>query len=102
MYNSKNSLVTNIDQFVIGFRDYSSSLYISLFLLSIILLITGLVQMFYFKSKVSSKRFFTYSSVPVIIILVMWGLIAFLTSLVDGSYEGDIPTPGRPESVRTY
>ncbi len=88
---------------VIVFKNFSGYFYITMLALFTLLLLAGLVQVLYFKSKVAGNRFLGYAFLTLIISICVWGTVAFVLTVINNTKNtGDIPTPGMLQNVPTY
>jgi uncharacterized membrane protein len=99
------SVGQNLNNVVSGFKNITTGIYSSLFVVALILFFIGIFKFLGSKdagSKADGYKFMGFGIVALFVMVGVWGLVGFLSSNLGIGVGGDIPTPGVPSSVRTY
>ncbi len=102
---SGSSIATQLQNIVIAFKNISTGVYSSLFVVALILFFVGIFRFFLSKDKDAHEQGYKFMAFGVVALFVMvgvWGIVAFISQTLNIGVGGDIPTPGVPQSVRTY
>jgi hypothetical protein len=102
---SGSSIAVQLTNIVISFKNISTGIYSSLFVVALILFFAGIFRFFLSKEKDAHEQGYKFMGFGVVALFVMvgvWGIVAFISQTLNIGVGGDIPTPGVPQSVRTY
>mgnify|MGYP000060613987 CR=1 FL=1 len=103
---SQSSIGQTLINIVLQFKQISTLVYSSLFVVALILFFFGIFQ--YLapgKSGEDRKKGYEYMGFGILALFVMvaiWGLVTFISQTLGVGIGGDIMTPGVPVNVRTY
>lgn len=103
--SSGSSIAVQLTNIVISFKNISTGIYSSLFVVALILFFVGIFRFFLSKDKDAHEQGYKFMAFGVVALFVMvgvWGIVAFISQTLNIGVGGDIPTPGVPQSVRTY
>ncbi len=99
------SVGKSLENIVISFKNISTGVYSSLFVVALIAFFIGIIRMFFSKDasgKKESYQFLGFGIVALFVMVGIWGLVSFLSANLGVGVGGDIPTPGVPSTIRTY
>ena len=102
---SGSNVGTSLKNVVLAFKDISTGIYSTLFVVALIAFFVGIIRMFFSKDahgKAESYKFLGFGIVAIFVMVGIWGIISFLSANLGIGVGGDIPTPGIPTTVRQY
>jgi hypothetical protein len=91
---------------VLQFKQISTLVYSSLFVIALILFFIGIFQ-FLMPGGDAAKRksgyeYMGFGVLALFVMVAIWGIVAFISQTLGIGIGGDIMTPGVPVNVRTY
>jgi hypothetical protein len=88
------------------FKQISTALYSSLFIVALILFFVGIFQYLLPGGDAAKKKegvkYMGFGILALFVMVGIWGIIGFLSQNTGIGVGGDIPTPGVPTQVRVY
>ena len=100
-----SSVGTNLQNIVVSFKNISTGVYSSLFVVALILFFFGIFKFLAGGGpgeKAEGYKFMGFGIIALFVMVGVWGLVSFLSSNLGIGIGGDIATPGVPTGVRTY
>ena len=103
---SNSSIGQSLINIVLQFKQISTLVYSSLFVIALILFFIGIFQ-FLMPGGDAAKRksgyeYMGFGVLALFVMVAIWGIVAFISQTLGIGIGGDIMTPGVPVNVRTY
>ena len=103
--NTGSNVGSSLKNIVLTFKDISTGVYSSLFIVALIAFFIGIIRIIISNDAAKRKEAIAFLGFGVLALFVMvgiWGIVSFLSANLGIGVGGDIPTPGVPSTVRTY
>lgn len=103
--NNSSSIGQSLINIVLQFKQISTLVYSSLFVVALILFFVGIFRFMLSKEAKAHEDGLKYMGFGVLALFVMvavWGIVAFISQTLGIGIGGDIMVPRVPTSVQTY
>lgn len=100
-----SNIGSNLNNIVLAFKNISTGVYSSLFVVALIAFAYGIIKAMVSSSPDAKKegiKSIGFGAVALFAMVGIWGLVSFLSANLGIGVGGGIPTPSVPSSVRTY
>lgn len=103
---SNSSIGQSLINIVLQFKQISTLVYSSMFVIALILFFIGIFQFLMpggdAKKRTDGLHYMGFGVLALFVMVAIWGIVAFISQTLGIGIGGDIMTPGVPVNVRTY
>lgn len=103
---SGSSIGQSLVNIVLQFKQISTLIYSSLFVVALILFFVGIFQYLAPGGDAEKRKqglhYMAFGVLALFVMVAIWGLVAFISQTLGIGIGGDIMVPGVPVNVRTY